>query len=58
MKFCNDVGGAGEYFTKWNLSVRERTISYDFTCMWTLRKKTDEHRKRETEANQKTDSKL
>ena len=29
-----------EYNAKWNKSVREREISYDFTYMWNLRNKT------------------
>ena len=32
-----------------------RQISYDFTHMWNLRKKTDEHREKK-QANHKTDS--
>ena len=28
----------------YRISVRERQISYDFTHMWNLRNKTDEHR--------------
>ena len=35
------------YYAKQNKSVRERKISYDFTHMWNLRNKTDEHRGRE-----------
>ena len=32
---------------KRNKSVRERQILYDFTHMWNLRNKTNEHRERE-----------
>ena len=39
---CNDVDGTRVY--KWNKSVRERQIPYDFTHIWNLRNKTDEHR--------------
>ena len=31
------------YYAKQNKSIRERNILYDFTCMWNLRNKTDEH---------------
>ena len=31
------------YYAKQNKSIRERRIPYDFTCMWNLRNKTDEH---------------
>ena len=46
MKYCllNDVDGTREYNAELNKSVRERQISYDFTYMWNLRNKTDEHR--------------
>ena len=32
-----------EYYAKQSKSVRERQIPYDFTHMWDLRNKTDEH---------------
>ena len=32
------------YYAKQNKSVRERQISHDFTQMWDLRNKADEHR--------------
>ena len=41
------TNGARRYYAKQNKSVRERQISYDFTHMWNLRNKTDEHRGRE-----------
>ena len=31
------------YHAKWNKSVKQRQILYDFTHMWSLRMKTDEH---------------
>ena len=31
------------YYAEQNKSVGERQISYDFTHMWNLRNKTDEH---------------
>ena len=37
--FCNSMDGPGEHYAKWNNSVRERQISYDFTCMWNLMNK-------------------
>ena len=30
---CDSMDGTGEYYTKWNKSVRERQILYDFTYM-------------------------
>ena len=33
-----------EYYAKWNKSVRERQIPYDFSHMWNLGNKTNEHR--------------
>ena len=30
---CNDVDGVGVYYAKWNTSVIERQIPYDFTYM-------------------------
>ena len=44
LAICNDVDGTR---AKWYKSVRERQIPYDFTYMWNLRNKTDEHRGRE-----------
>ena len=43
------------YYAKWNKSVRERQILYDFTHMWNLRTKTDEHREREGKNKIKTE---
>ena len=31
------------YYAKRNKSIRERQVPYDFTHMWDLRNKTDEH---------------
>ena len=36
---CDSMDGPGEYYAKWNKSVRERKIPYDFTHMWNLMKK-------------------
>ena len=47
LAICNDVDGTREYYAKWDKSVRERKISPDFTPMWNLRNKTDEHKGRE-----------
>ena len=54
----NDVDGARGYYAKWNKSIRERQIPYDFTHMWNLRmkKKWAKGKKRRSEANQETDS--
>ena len=38
------MDGTRVYYAKQNKSVREGQISYDFTSMWSLRNKTDEHR--------------
>ena len=37
------MDGARLYYAKQNKSGREREIPYDFTHMWNLRHKTDEH---------------
>jgi len=41
------MDGTRGYYAKQNKSVRERQIPYDFSHMWNLRNKTDEHRGRE-----------
>ena len=38
-----------EYHTKQNKSISELELSYDFTHMWHLRKKTDEQKGKERE---------
>ena len=40
------MDGAREYYAKQNKSIRERQIPYDFTHVWILRNKTDEHMRR------------
>ena len=40
------MDGARVYYAMQNKSVREQ-IPYDFTHMWSLKNKTDEHRGRE-----------
>ena len=50
---CNDVDGARMYYAKWNQSIRERQTPYDFTHMWNLRNKTDEHMGRGTKRGEK-----
>ena len=47
LAICNEVEGARVYYAKWNKSVKERQIPYDFTHMWNLENKTDEHLGRE-----------
>ena len=42
----NDMDRIGKYHAKGNKSVRERQIPYNFTHMWNLSNKTDEHRGR------------
>ena len=54
---CNNMDESRVYYAKWNKSVRERQIPYDFTHMWNLRNKADEHKGgKEREANHQTDS--
>ena len=40
------MNGARDYNEMQSKSVRERQIPYDFTHMWNLRDKTDEHRRK------------
>ena len=47
LAICNNMDGTRVYYAKLNWSVRERQISQDFTQMWSLRYKTDEHMGRE-----------
>ena len=47
LAICSNVDETRGYYAKWNKSVRERQISYDFTHMWNLRNTTDEYRGRE-----------
>ena len=35
----NSMDGPGEYYAKWNKSVRERQTPHDFTHMWNLMNK-------------------
>ena len=46
LPFATTWDGARGYYAKWNKSVKERQILYDFAHMWNLRNKTDEHRVR------------
>ena len=41
------MSGGREYYAKQNKSIRERQIPHDFTYMWNLRNKTDEHGEKE-----------
>ena len=47
LAICNNMDKTRVNHAKWNKSVRERQISYDFIHMWKLENKTDEHRERE-----------
>ena len=47
LAICNYMDGTGGRYAKWNKSVRETQTSHDFTHMWNLRYKTDEHRGKE-----------
>ena len=42
LAICNNVDGAIVYNAKWNKSIRERQIPYDFTHMSNLRNVTEE----------------
>ena len=53
LAICNDMDGARVYYAKQNKSVRERQISDDFTHLWNLRNKTDEHRGKEAKLRKK-----
>ena len=44
LAICNNLDEAREYYAKQYKSVRERQIPYDFTHMWNLRNKTNDHR--------------
>ena len=35
---CSNIGGPGEYHTKWSKSDRERQTFFDITYMWNFRK--------------------
>ena len=37
LTICNSMDGLRGYYAKWNKSVRERQIPYDFTYMWNLK---------------------
>ena len=51
LAICNNMDGAREYNAKQNKSVRERQIQYDFTHMWSLKNKANDHRGKKREAN-------
>ena len=42
LAICDNTDGTRVYYIKWNKSGRERQI-YDFTYMWNIRNKTEEH---------------
>ena len=44
------------YCAKQNKSTRERSLSYDFTHVWNLRNKTEEHRGQDKIRQNKTKS--
>ena len=48
--------GARECYAKWDKSVRQRQIPYDFMNRWNLRTKTIEQQRNKKETNHKTDS--
>jgi len=47
LPIANNVDRAGGCYAKQNKSVRKRQVPYDFTHLWNLRNKTDEHRGRQ-----------
>ena len=48
---CNDVDGSGGYDAKLNKLIREKQL-YDFTYMWKLRNKTEDHRERKRKSDE------
>ena len=50
---CNNVDGTRVYYAKWNKSVKERQIPYDFTHMCSLRNETNEQRGKKRERQMK-----
>ena len=48
LAICNNMDGSREYNAKWNKSVREKQIPYDFIHVWNLRNKTNEQIKKGT----------
>lgn len=48
LSICDNTNGSGGCYAKWNNSDRERQIPYDFTCMWDLKNKADEHANEQT----------
>ena len=53
LNICCNMDGTGGDNAKCNKSSRERQL-YEFTCMWNLRNKTEEHRgKNKTRQNQR-----
>ena len=40
------VDRTGGYYAKWNKSIRERQLSYDFTHMWNIRNSTEDCREK------------
>ena len=39
LTFCDNMDRPGEYYVKWNKSVRERKMPYDFTHIQNLMNK-------------------
>ena len=55
---CNCVDGARVYYAKQHKSVRERKRPYDFTHMWNLGNKPDEHRGRENKEREANNNRV
>ena len=36
---CNSMYGPGKYYAKWNKSLKEKEVPYNFTYMWNLMNK-------------------
>ena len=45
LAICDDMDGPWGYYAKWNKSHEERQILYDFTHMWSIKKKVNEQTK-------------
>ena len=52
----SDVNGTSEYYAKQNKLEKDKC--HDFTHMWNLTNKTNEHKGKRKEENQETDSQL
>ena len=45
LSFCDNMGRPGEYCAKWNKSITEGQVPYDFPYMWDLMNKINNKKK-------------